>query len=130
MEAPSNLNIIETSAEVKSFIYQQIQEFEQFVTPQSLISVISKKINDEDEKIYHENKEINSNTNPLLFKISISIKEDQTTIEEEGLSTNIYEAILIAKNKLLKKLVNIHDEVVTADDRKAQLESIKNQKKH
>lgn len=105
---------IEDTPEVKSFIYQQISDFEPFLTSSSLVSVVSKEPNE----IKHRE--------PRAHNILISIKEDGVSLQEEGSSDNIYEAILEAKNKLYKRLVSIQDSVVSQLDRIAQLRSIRN----
>ncbi|MEY4615745.1 MAG: hypothetical protein RJB66_705 [Pseudomonadota bacterium] len=110
----SNAVPIEESPEVKSFIYQQIADFEPFLTESSLISVISK--NQDDFGYVND---------PSKHTISISIKENGVSLEEEGTSENIYEAILEAKNKLFKKLVSIQDSVISQKDRLAQILSAK-----
>lgn len=101
---------IEESPEVKSFIYQQIVDFEPFLTPTSMVSVVSKNA-----------KEKSGKKKQLRHQIQISIKEDGVSLVEVGSSENIYEAILDAKNKLYQKLVLIQDSVVSERDRMAQI---------
>ncbi len=103
---------IEETPEVKSFIYQQIVDFEPFLTAKSLISVISKKPEEVDR---------GKRKNQHHHQIQITIKEDGISLMEEGTSENIYEAILEAKNKLYQKLVTIQDSVVSERDRMAQI---------
>lgn len=105
---------IEETPEVKSFIYQQIVDFEPFLTSASLVSVISK-----------ERHEVRRSKKGLTHNILITIKENGVSLEEEGSSDNIYEAILEAKNKLYKKLVSIQDSVISQQDRMAQILSIR-----
>ncbi len=105
---------IEESPEVKSFIYQQIVDFEPFLSPTSLVSVISKNA-----------KENSGNKKKQMrHQIQISIKEDGVSLVEVGSSENIYEAILDAKNKLYQKLVLIQDSVVSEHDRMAQIKLV------
>ncbi len=104
---------IEETPEVKSFIYQQIVDFEPFLTSASLVSVVSK-----------DRHEVRSKK-ALAHNILITIKENGVSLEEVGSSDNIYEAILEAKNKLYKKLVSIQDSVVSQQDRLAQIMSIR-----
>lgn len=106
---------IEESPEVKSFIYQQMVDFEPFLTPTSLVSVISKNASEKSGKKKQQ----------MRHQIQISIKEDGVSLVEVGSSENIYEAILDAKNKLYQKLVLIQDSVVSEQDRMAQIKSIR-----
>lgn len=105
---------IEESPEVKSFIYQQIVEFEPFLTPTSLVSVISKNNNSKKNK---------NKCNDKIHNVLITIKENGVRLEEEGSSENIYEAIIEAKNKLYQKLVVIQDSIISEQDRMAQIRS-------
>lgn len=105
---------IEETPEVKSFIYQQIVEFEPFLTPSSLVSVISK--NDETPK--------NKKKADKIHRVLISIKENGVRLEEEGSSENIYEAILEAKSKLYQKLVSIQDSIISEKDRMAHIRHV------
>lgn len=109
---------IEESPEVKSFIYQQIVDFEPFLTDSTQVSVVSRPPEDPQ-----------NNSEAGLHNILFSINENGVSIEEEGCSDNIYEAILEAKNKLYKKLVSIQDSVVSQKDRLAQIQSLKLNKK-
>jgi ribosomal subunit interface protein len=104
---------IEDTPEVKSFIYQQIVDFEPFLTSSSLVSVVSKSSENVRKK------------NAQAHNILITIKENGVSLEEEGSSDNIYEAILEAKNKLFKKLVSIQDSVISQQDRMAQILSMR-----
>ena len=104
---------IEDNPEVKSFIYQQIVDFEPFLTPASMISVVSRPL---DEVSVSAGKK---------HHILITIKENGVSLEEEGASENIYEAILEAKNKLFKKLISIQESVISQKDRLAQIISMR-----
>lgn len=103
---------IEESPEVKSFIYQQIVDFEPFLTPTSLVSVVSKN---------PENLISKNSRKGVRHQIQISIRENGVSLDEYGTSENIYEAILEAKNKLYQKLVSIQDSVISEQDRLAQI---------
>jgi len=109
---------IEESPEVKSFIYQQIVDFEPFLTPTSLVSVVSKNPEPLSKK----------KRNEVRHQIQISIKENGVSIDEFGTSENIYEAILEAKNKLYQKLVSIQDSVISEQDRLAQIHFARSEK--
>jgi len=102
---------IEETPEVKSFIYQQIIDFEPFLTPSSHVAVTAKK-----------NNTINSNNGTSkVHCVLISIKENGVHLQEEGKSENIYEAILNAKNKLYQKLLSIQDSIISERERLTQI---------
>jgi hypothetical protein len=127
----SRINIDESSPEVKSFICQQVQDFESFMTPKSIINVVSKKVSGINEEISlkkHYAKSTQYET--PFYKVIISITENSTVIEEEAVSSNIFEAIAMAKTKLYNTLLRIQDEVITGEDREAQLRHAKNSITH
>lgn len=115
MSQKQNLSLpIEESPEVKSFIYQQIVDFEPFLTESTMVSVVSKF--DENEK---------RRSGPLRHNIQFSINENGVTLAEEGSSENIFEAILEAKNKLYRKLILLQESAISQKERLAHIQSIK-----
>lgn len=122
----SKFNIDESSPEVKSFIYQQIQDLRTFMTPKSIVSVVSKKISgDEDDKTKSRSKK-SKKQQRLLYEVAISISENTVKLEEVARNSNIFEAIRIAKTKLYNTLSKIQDEVISIEDREAELINAKN----
>lgn len=117
--------------EVKSYIYQQISEFEPYVTPETIAAVIAKDPRKLKMQLETEGKEDLIPLLPKMHRIVIILKEGDTKIQEEGLSSDIYEAIRLAKNKLLEKLQSIQDQVMTKSERLQQIESaLKNTQTH
>ncbi|HWU43994.1 MAG TPA: HPF/RaiA family ribosome-associated protein [Bdellovibrio sp.] len=111
------IQLIEQNPDVKSFIYQQIAEFDNFVTPQTMVSVVAR-----DPKklaIQYETDGIEFSQDELkkLYRIAIVLNESGTKVEAEGVSEDIYQAITLAKDSLLQKLVAIQDSVVSHQDR-------------
>lgn len=96
--------------EVKAYIYQQIQEFEPFVTPETVVGVIAKK---------RKRK-----TDPK-YRIEIVLTENGAKIKAEAKSNSIYQAIQIAKAKLIEHLVLIQDELITPQERIAHINSMR-----
>lgn len=97
---------METSKELRSFVYQQISELENFFT---------------------------ENTQVILFadefepnKIILKIQDGEHFIEASGHDDNIFAAITDAKTSLLKKLLEIQDQVISASDRQRQISYYKN----
>lgn len=97
---------IEDSPEVKSFIYQQINEFNPFVTPDTVIMVISRdpQKKDELEEEAFENLD-------YKHRIAIVLQEHEASIEAEACHDDIYEAIKLAKSSLLDRLIEIQAEI-------------------
>jgi ribosome-associated translation inhibitor RaiA len=112
---------LEDSTEVKSYVYQQIAEFQPYVTPQTVVAVISKEptklaLQYEAEGKTFEKKDLKS-----LYRISISLKEGKAKITAEGVDKDIFAAIRIAKDILLKRLRAIQDSVITQQERNMEI---------
>lgn len=113
----SNREMTEDTPEVKSYIYQMISEFEPFITPETVVSVISKDPKKLARQYEVEDKEYDMNDLKSQFRISISLKEGDAKLDAEGLDKNIFVAIRMAKESLMKKLMTIQDSVVTQQER-------------
>lgn len=121
------IQLEEISPEVKSYIYQVIQEFDAFTTPETSIVVVAR----DPLKLLSQGDEESRLTLPnrkqlkKMYRIGILVSEDGTTLEEEGLHSDIFEAIRIAKDKLLKQLNELQDEMMSNQDRAAQIHDAK-----
>jgi hypothetical protein len=118
---PTLAAVLEENPEIRSFIYQQIVEFEHFVTPQTMVAVMAKDPLKLQAKLEAEGKTVNKKKLAKMYRISIALKEDDTKIQEEGLHEDIFEAIKIAKGKLIKKLEAIQDQIITHQERIEQI---------
>lgn len=111
----TTLEILETDPEVKSFIYQQILDFNQFVTPETLVMVLARDpsltyLDEEDE----EESAIEEKYN---YRIAIVLKDGESSIESEAYHDDIFEAIRLAKDMLVGRLVEIQAELESPQDR-------------
>lgn len=109
--------LLENNPEVKSFIYQQIIEFEPFVTPQTVVAVLAKNPSKLALQLETDQKEFDPAELKKMYRIAIILSEGDSRIEAEGLHKDIFQAIKMAKDNLLKKLVLIQDSVVSQQDR-------------
>jgi len=108
---------IEQNPEVKSFIYQQISEFEPFVTPQTIIAVLARDPKKLALQYETDGKDFDKKSLKQLYRIAIVLKENDASVEAEGVHKDIFEAIKMAKDELMKKLLAIQDSVVSQQDR-------------
>ncbi|WP_374075781.1 hypothetical protein [Bdellovibrio bacteriovorus] len=111
------IQLIEQNPEVKSFIYQQISEFEPFVTPQTIVAVVARDPKKLAIQYETDGKEFTREGLKKLYRIAIVLNESGATVEAEGVHEDIFEAIKAAKDNLLRKLVEIQDSVVSQQDR-------------
>lgn len=112
---------IEQNPEVKSFIYQQIVDFQPFITEQTVVSVVAKDPTKLAIQLETEGRAVPRSELKKMYRIAISLKEDDAEIQEEGLHRNIFEAIKIAKEKLILKLIEIQEAVESSSDRQDQI---------
>lgn len=129
-DTENHSGLIETDSEVKSYIYQQVADFNPYVTPETLIMVIARDpkelhVNSTDLDINHfdegHNNEGLSHEELSKYKhrIAIVLEEDGTTLEAEAYHDDIYEAIKLAKTSLLERLMQWHDEVAQESEKKS-----------
>ncbi|MES3039140.1 MAG: HPF/RaiA family ribosome-associated protein [Bdellovibrionota bacterium] len=122
----AHLQHIETNPEVKSYIYQLIAEFEPFVTPETVVAVVAKDPKKLAKKLREQGDEMEPSKLARMHRISIILKDNETQIQAEAVSENIYDAIKLAKEKLVAHLAAIQDVIQTNAERTAQINSALN----
>jgi len=116
-----SIQLLEKSPEVKSYIYQQLMEFEPYVTADTIVAVVAKDPKKLAIQFEADGKHEEIKNLPMMYRIAIVLKEGETKIQDEGLATDIFEAIKIAKEKLLVRLQEIQDSVVSKSERLQQI---------
>jgi len=110
--------------DVKSYVYQILNEFSAFITPETVAQVVAKdplelwkRRSDYGEEFPKTREEL-----ARTFRIEISLSESGGTLSAEGIHLDVYEALKQAKEKLLKMLDQIQDDVVSNQDRYQQIQ--------
>lgn len=107
---------LESNKEIKSYINQQILDFEPFITSSTLILVIARDPQlcacDLDIEIEAPEK-----LKPANHRIVIILKEGEISLEAEAFHDNIFEAIKLAKEKLVIELLAIQNEIENSQER-------------
>lgn len=126
METPfkSSFDLSNVSPEVKSYIYQTILEFEPYTTSETVVAVVAKDPLKLISQLEADGQDYDRVELKKMYRISISLTEDGAKIEEEGLAEDIYDAIKIAKEKLVSVLSEIQDSVISNQDRTMQINTI------
>lgn len=106
---------MEHDSEVKSYIYQQLSEFTPYVTPQTVVLVVSRNPKEENPNLDDDDFE---KLQERTHRIAIILEEEGAQIEAEAYHDDIFEAIKLAKVNLLSKLSEIQDEL-EADESKS-----------
>jgi ribosome-associated translation inhibitor RaiA len=115
------INIMVEDADVKAFVYQQIAEFEPYVTPETVVAVVARDPRKLALQLETDGKDMESTKLREMFRIAIVLREEDTKLEGEGFHEDVYEAIRMAKENLMKKLAEIHDNVISQSDRIEQI---------
>jgi ribosome-associated translation inhibitor RaiA len=115
------IHILDQNNEVKAYVYQQIADFEAFVTPETVVAVVARDPRKLALQLETDGHAIEPEKLKQMFRIAIVLTEQDTKIQAEGLHEDIFEAIRIAKDTLMQKLVEIQDSVVSQSDRQEQI---------
>ncbi len=118
-----SIKVLDKNLEVKSYIYQQIMEFEPYVTSDTVVAVIARDPKKLMLQLESEGKTELIEKLPKMYRIAIVLKEGDTKIQDEGLSEDIFEAIRIAKDKLLIRLQDIQDTIMSKSERLQQIQN-------
>lgn len=128
----TTLDLLEADPEVKSHIYQQILDFNQFVTPETLVMVVARdpklmysedidedQLSEEEFELIEDRKiqeqdDIAGNHN---YRIAIVLRDGDSSIEAEAFHDDIFEAIRLAKDTLVARLLEIQGELESPQER-------------
>lgn len=124
----TTLDLLESDPEVKSYIYQQILDFNPFVTPETMVMVIARdpkatyaaerpEGESEEETSAYEQEELEMVEQNFKYRIAVILKDGDTSIEAESFHNDILEAIRTAKEKLVGRLIEIQEEIESPQDR-------------
>lgn len=117
----TTLDLIEANPEVKSYIYQQIMDFNPFVTPDTLVMVVARDpygvYNSQNPEEMSDEVSNDEDMKKYRYRILVILKDEDTSIEAEAYSNDIFEAIRTAKEKLLTELIEIQNELESPTDR-------------
>ena len=108
-------SLLESNKEIKSYINQQILDFEPFISPDTTILVIARDpaLKDQDETEIESPGVVKN----CAHRIVIILKEDDSSIEAEAFHDDIFAAIKLAKDKLVEDLLAIQNEMENSPDR-------------
>jgi ribosome-associated translation inhibitor RaiA len=123
--------LIQDDPDLKSFVYQQIAEFQPYVTPTTVAAIIAKDPQKLAMELELKGQGRSTRQLALLHRVSIRLRDGDSSIQQEAHHENIYEAIRLAKEKLLNRLDEIQNEVISKKDRIDEInQALQNQFKH
>lgn len=107
-------DLLETDPNLKSYIYQQLAELNQFITPETMVFVLARDPNEKREDV--DDDEI-VELKKYQNRIAIILQEGEGNIEAEAHHDDIFEAIKMAKEALIQQLLEIQEQVESPQDR-------------
>ena len=119
----SQTELLENNPEVTSYIYQQITEFEPYISSETVFAVVAKDPTQLENLTEIPGDIRDKKALKKMFRISMSLTENGTTIEAEGVASDIFSAIKQAREKLSVHLAAIHDSMVSQKEREKEIET-------
>lgn len=99
------------SDETQAYIYQQITELEDFLVEQSNVTVLQKNAKKMVKKLKRDGDVDDDFTAEYCYEFIL--EEGGNKIASYGLADHPFDAIKLAKEKMLKQLIMMQDEVIT-----------------
>lgn len=118
------VDMLENNPEVKSYIYQQIVEFQPFVTPETVVVVMARDPRKLSIQLETDGRPVEKSKLKKMFRIAIVLSEGDAKIEAEALEENVFDAIRVAKENLLRRLMEIQDQIISQSDRIDQINQV------
>ena len=93
----------------KAYIYQQLVDFEFFLTPQSALVIEHCRLTDKEKKNH---------------KVCITLMEGNTALKSEAEGCHLFDAIQNAKKQLMSHLQKMQENVINSKERNFQIHNI------
>ena len=103
---------IESDREFMAHVYQQLAELQPFLTPESKISVV---VNSDNEDAVAKDG---------CFELMLVATMGDYRLEAEGRNADIYEALGIAKRKMLQQLDEVYGSVIDSNERASEIDAL------
>lgn len=114
------------SPEIRSYIFQSLQEFEPYTTNNTQVAVIAKDPKKLASRYRAEGIDFDAKKLKSMHRISITLSEEGAKLEQEAVHENLFEAIRLAKEQMIKILQGIQDQVISNQDRAMQINAALN----
>lgn len=111
-------DLLETDPNLKSYIYQQLAEFNAYITPETMVYVLARDPHEKSSNTVEDDLDTEQ-YNKKIYKnrIVIILQEGDGTLEAEAFHDDIYEAIKMAKEALIQQLLEIQEQIESPQDR-------------
>ncbi len=107
MNIENTLDKLQNDSEVRSFVYQQMVDFQTFVSPETVLTA-------------HPIKAKKTGR----YRVALQLHDGENSIKSMGEDKNIFEAIRKAKVQMIKHLVAVQDAIMSSQDRVEQVNDV------
>ena len=105
--------------EFMAHVYQQLVDLQPFLSPESQVAVVVKVGADED--VLADVEEIEDSDSYLLTLVATL---GDHRLEAEGRNADLYEALGIAKRKMLQQLDDVYSSAIDAGERNSEIDAL------
>ncbi len=113
-------------SELRAYIYQQLAEFQPYVTAETVIEVIADDSAEWLERQLQNGEAVDRDGIKGKFLIRIVLIDGGSKLQGTGVATDVYSAIRVSKENLLKLLIDIQEKVISTKDRLMEIHEIVN----
>jgi len=111
---------IQNDREFKAHVYQQLVDLQPFLSPDSQVAVIVNIGQDDDEDEDSENLEENEKKYALTLIATLG----DYRLEAQGRNADLYEALGIAKRKMMQQLDEVFNSVIDSNERNSEIDDL------
>jgi ribosome-associated translation inhibitor RaiA len=101
--------------EFKAHVYQQLVDLQPFLSPESQVTVVVKVAADEKDSRTGLDED---------YQLTLVANLGDHRLETEGRNADLYEALGIAKRKMLQQLDDVYGSVIDANERSSEIDAL------
>lgn len=128
--APQAIDV-ENDPEFKAHVYQQLVELQPFLSPESQVAVVV-KVGSETEEDFTDTDDESTSIAPDEdqhevdedFALTLVATLGEYRLEAEGRNADLYEALGIAKRKMLQQLDEVYSSAIDSDERGTEIDAL------
>lgn len=110
---------IQNDREFKAHVYQQLVDLQPFLAPDSQVAVIV-NIGQDDE----EDEDSESLDNEKKYALTLIATLGDYRLEAQGRNSDLYEALGIAKRKMMQQLDEVFNSVIDSNERNSEIDDL------
>lgn len=116
----SVVEAIQNDREFKAHVYQQLVDLQPFLSPDSQVAVIVNIGQDED----FDDPRTDEDETEADFALTLVATLGEYRLEAQGRNANLYEALGIAKRKMLQQLDEVFNSAIDSNERNSEIDDL------